>query len=82
MEVRERLSLNRYLDNLADPQVAFGVKQGRPETVDAAITATLQMELYKISAQMSTRTAYAHTEEEPPPTLPRKATTKRVVGAV
>lgn len=41
-EARERLSLNRYLEQLPDPQVAFGVKQGQPLTVQDAMTSTLQ----------------------------------------
>ena len=48
LETRERLSLNRYLEQHPDPQVAFGVKQGRPLTVQDAVTSTLQLESYKI----------------------------------
>ena len=32
-EAREELALSRYLDQLRDPQVSFGVKQRRPKTV-------------------------------------------------
>ena len=37
-DTRERLSLNRYLDQLTDPQIAFGVRQTFPGTVDKAVT--------------------------------------------
>ena len=41
---RERLALNAYLAQLDHPQVGFGVKQRSPETLDAAVTATLELE--------------------------------------
>lgn len=43
---RERLAINAYLQQLEHPQVAFGVKQKRPETLDEAVSATLEMETY------------------------------------
>ena len=45
-EARECLALQRYLQQLEQPQVAFGVKQTRPKTVDDAVAATLEMESY------------------------------------
>ena len=45
-EARERLSINAYLQHLSQPQVAFSVRQKRPETVDDAVAATLEMESY------------------------------------
>ena len=45
-KARERLALNAYLPQLDNPQVAFGVKQKTPETLDAAVSATLEMEAY------------------------------------
>ena len=47
-EARERLALNSYLSQLDQPQVAFSVKQKRPESLDDAVTATLEMESYVI----------------------------------
>ena len=47
-EARERLSLNRYLDQLTDPQIAFAVRQTLPKSVDGAVTATLRLESYQI----------------------------------
>lgn len=43
---REHLVLTRYLEQLDNQHVAFGVKQQRPTSVDAAVTATLEMESY------------------------------------
>ena len=48
-EACERFSLDRYLERLSHLRLAFGVKQRRPEDLDAAVTATLQMESYKIA---------------------------------
>ena len=42
-EARECLALQRYLQQLEQPQVAFGVKQTRPKTLDDAIA---EMESY------------------------------------
>ena len=41
---RELLALNTYLAQLDHPQVEFGVNQRSPETLDAAVTATLELE--------------------------------------
>ena len=48
-EAKEKLSLTRYLDQIADPQVSFGVKQSRPRTLDDAVGATLELESFKNS---------------------------------
>ena len=40
-KAREHLALNSYLNQLDHPQVAFGVKQRQPDTLDEAVTATL-----------------------------------------
>ena len=63
MEVnaRERLALNAYLSQIENPHVAFGVKQRTPETLDAAVTATLELESY-LSPKMLT---VARVELEP-----------------
>ena len=45
-DARERLALNRYLDQLEHPQVAFSVRQRNPQRLDEAVSATLEMELY------------------------------------
>lgn len=43
---RAHLVLTRYLEQLDNQQVAFSVKQKRPQSVDEAVTATLEMESY------------------------------------
>ena len=45
-DARERLALNSYLAQLDNMQVAVGVKQQRPKTVDEAVRATLELESY------------------------------------
>ena len=45
-EGRTQLAINSYLQQLDHPQVAFGVKQKRPKTMDEAVSATLEMESY------------------------------------
>ena len=45
-EARERFALNQYLTQLTNPQVAFGVKQSKPKTIDDAVRLTLEMESY------------------------------------
>ena len=50
-EARETLALSSFLAQLDQPQVAFSVKQKRPETLDDAVTATLEMESY-VSSKM------------------------------
>ena len=45
-EARELLSLQTYLAQLDQPQVAFSVKQRRPKSLDEAVASTLEMESY------------------------------------
>ena len=45
-EARECLALNSYLSQLSDPQISFAVRQRRPQSVDEAVTATLELESY------------------------------------
>lgn len=45
-EARERLSINAYLAQLPQPQIAFSVRQKQPATLDDAVAATLEMESY------------------------------------
>ena len=45
-DARERLSINAYLTQLPQPQIAFSVRQKQPSTLDDAVTATLEMESY------------------------------------
>ena len=43
---RERLAVDRFLTQLTDPQLAFSVRQKRPETIDEVVTATLEMQAH------------------------------------
>ena len=45
-KARERLALNQYLSQLDNPQVAFNVKQKRPDKLVDAVSTTLEMESY------------------------------------
>ena len=45
-EAREQLAMSKYLDQLQDPQVSFGVKQWRPRKLSESVTATIELESY------------------------------------
>ena len=45
-DAREQLALAHYLGQLEHHQLAFSMKQKRPETVDEAVSATLEKESY------------------------------------
>ena len=45
-EAQELLALNRFLSEITDVQLAFGVRQRAPATLDAAVAATLELETY------------------------------------
>ena len=45
-EAKECLALQKYLQQFEQPQVAFGIKQTRPKTMDDTVVATLEMESY------------------------------------
>ena len=45
-KAKEQIALNHYLGQIEHTQVAFIVKQKRRKTLDEAISATLEMELY------------------------------------
>ena len=40
------MALNQFLAQIEDPQLAFGVRQKTPTTVDAAVAAALELETY------------------------------------
>ena len=50
VEARDCLSLNRFIDQITDPQINFAVKQRRPKTMDEVVAATLEMESYQTPA--------------------------------
>ena len=78
-EARERLSLNRYLDQLSDPQVAFAVRQSTPKSVDEAVTATLRLESYKIRPA---KLVGLVSPEPPTESLTETSAEEALVGAV
>ena len=47
-DAKEQLALTHYLGQLEQQQLAFSVKQRRPKSVDAAVSATLEMESYLV----------------------------------
>ena len=47
-DARQQLALQRYLSQLCNDQVAFGVKQRKPRTIEAAVGATLELESYLV----------------------------------
>ena len=52
-EAREELALTRYLDQLSDPQVSFGVKQRRPKMIHEAVSGTIKLESYFLKSASS-----------------------------
>jgi len=47
-EACQQLALQKYLSQLDNEQVAFSVKQGKPRTIEAAVSVTLECESYLI----------------------------------
>lgn len=64
-EARELLAINAYLQQLTQPQVAFSVKQKRPNTLDDAVAATLEMESYASSPYRAGAVSTLQPESEP-----------------
>ena len=52
-ETRDKLALSKYLDQLKDLQVSFGVKQHSPKTIQEAISNTNEMESYLVKSASS-----------------------------
>ena len=52
-EARQQLALQRYLFQLDNKQVAFGVKQRKPKTIKAAVGATLECDSYLVRPSQS-----------------------------
>ena len=62
---RSQLAINSYLQQLVHPQVAFGVKQKRPKTIDEAVSATLEMESYATQPGSATTVSVVEGSESP-----------------
>ena len=43
---RERLAVDRFLSQIADPQLSFSVRQKQPATIDDALAATLELQAH------------------------------------
>ena len=73
-KARQQLSLNRYLTLLDKPDVALGVRQRRPKSVDEAVSCMLEIESY-----MRTFTNRSH---HPVTSVSENTTADAAVGAV
>ena len=73
---RERLALNAYLGQMDHPQVGFGVKQKAPETLDEAVTATLELE-----ACLTPKATVSCVELEPESTPTKETSTVAAVSS-
>ena len=47
-DAKEQIALNHYLGQISNHQIAFGVRQKCPKTLDEAVSATLELESYLI----------------------------------
>ena len=63
-KARECLALNSYFNQLDHPQVAFGVKEKQPDTLDKALIATLEMESYVTMKTIPTQVASIDASED------------------
>ena len=55
-DAKEQLALNHYLRQLTDHHIAFNVRQKRPQTLDEAVSITLELESYLVpSGLLSSR---------------------------
>jgi len=50
---RQQLALQRYLSQLENEQVAFNVRQRKPRSIEAAVSATLECESYLVRSYSS-----------------------------
>ena len=62
-EAREQLAMSKYLDQLRDPQVSFGVKQRHPRKLSEAVAATIELESY---LPRTNQVSQISKSEEPP----------------
>ena len=62
-EAREELALRKYLDQLKDPQVSFGVKQRHPKSIQEAVSNTIELESYLVKSASSTESDASNAEE-------------------
>ena len=82
-EAQQLLVLNHFLDQIADPQLSFGVRQRAPSTVDAAVAAVLELETYLRPKMVPAMVApvLTETDEETDTTLPIAGVARRQPAA-
>ena len=78
-EAREQMALTHYLSQIDNPQVAFAVKQQKPDNLDSAVSTTLEMESYLVSKSTTLSNTVAVVESEATHTTDEGA---EAVGAV
>ena len=62
-DARELLAVDRYLSNITDPSIALAVRQKRPETMEEAVAATLEMESYSTQCVKEKKKKVSFVEE-------------------
>lgn len=75
-EAREQFALNQYLAQLDNPQVAFGVRQAKPKTINDAVRLTLEMETYLRSPRLTKVPSVGEDQYEPRVVAAASAVTK------
>ena len=63
-EAREQLALSRYMDQLKDPQISFAVKQRRPQNIQEAVSATIELQSYLVKPHTQGAVLQVQKEEE------------------
>ena len=61
---REQVALNRYMDQLKDPQISFAVKQQCPQNIQEAVSATIEMQSYLVKPHTQGAVQQVQKEEE------------------
>ena len=51
-KARKQLVLNRYMEQLNDPQILFAVKQQPPKSTQEAVSATIELQSYLVKPYM------------------------------
>ena len=67
-KAKEQFALSRYLDQLEPAELAFGVKQRRPKTINEAVSSTIELESYLTkpnTRRNSSSVSHVLTDEKP-----------------
>ena len=59
-EAREQLALSYFPNQLRNPQIALGVRQRRPKSVQEAVTLTIELESYLLRPTMNCKSSSLH----------------------